>query len=616
MRKYVLMLAACLLLNQTQAQTQDSVSTTTLSEVVISGTRFEVPLEKSGKIIFKVSEKDLNRAAGRSLADILHQTPGVQMDGNYSSPGANISYYIRGGRNRHSLITLDGIPMIDPAGIEPNFDMRFLSTAQLESVEVLQGSLSTLYGSSAAGGIVNLYSKKSNSDGIHGSASTTAGSWNSFSQNVSLNGQSKKFSFTLSGNNFTSDGFSAAKDTDPLVRFDKDGFKRQNAMATVGYALSSKLSVKTFFAYDNFENDYDGGAFFDSNDSQHYSQNRFGVQGKYEYTKGTLSLVAQNSLIDRKEKGTYPTRYTGSNVFAEIVHKHELTNFATLLSGTSFQKLSYGETDVNEQDTTNFTIVDPYTSLLLELPRQINIHAGVRLNTHSTYGSRLIYNINPSWLIPISSNAKINVFASVATAYITPTLFQLNTMWGGNSNLKPEDNFTVEYGATLNVTDQFKFTAVNYYRTESNAIGYSPDFSYINVTGKRYVNGVTLSMNWKPVKNLMLETDYNYVTTNRPQTFYRIPEHKVGAAIQYESEAGTWVSLRYQHTGERKDTFYPNEVLLSSFNLFDLTAGHRFLKNKFQINGTIANLLDEDFVGVYGYTTRGRNFLVSLMYSF
>lgn len=614
MRKYLLMLAACLLLNQLQAQTQDSV--TTLSEVVISGTRFEVPPEKSGKIIFKLSEKDLNQQAGRSLADILHQTPGVQMDGNYSNPGANISYYIRGGRNRHSLITLDGIPMVDPSGIEPFFDLRFLSGAQLEGVEILQGSLSTLYGSSAAGGVINLYSKKNKSDGIHGSVSTTAGSWNSFSQNVSLNGQSKKFSFTLSGNNFTSDGFSAAKDNDPALRFDKDGFARQNVMTTIGYAITPKFSVKTFFSYDNFENDYDGGAFFDSNDSQVYSQNRFGVQGQYEYAEGTLSLVAQNSLIDRKEKGTYPTHYAGSNIFAELVHKHDLTNFATLLSGTSFQKLSYGETDVNEQDTTNFTIIDPYTSLLLELPYRISIHTGVRLNTHSTYGSRLIYNINPSVVIPISALTKLKVFASTATAYITPTLFQLNTTWGGNPNLKPEDNFTVEYGASLTIDDKLKLTAVNYYRTESNAIGYSPDFSYINVTGKRYVNGVTFNANWKPAKGLTIETDYNYITTNRKQTFYRIPEHKVGAAIHYEAKIGTWVSMRYQHTGRRADIFFPDEVMLDSFYILDLTIGQRLLKDKLQVNGTIANLLDEDFIGVYGYTTRGRNFLLSLMYSF
>lgn len=614
MRKYVLMLAVCLLLKQTQAQ--DSLSTTTLSEVVVSGTRFEVPVEKSGKIIFKVSEKDLNQNAGRSLADILHQTPGVQMDGNYSSPGANISYYIRGGRNRHSLITLDGIPMVDPSGIEPFFDLRFISSAQLERVEILQGSLSTLYGSGAAGGVINLQTKQSKNDGVHGSISTSAGSWNSLGQNISLNGKHKKISFTLSGNNFTSDGFSAAEDNDPLTKFDKDGFKRQNAMATLGYALSPKISIKTFFAHDNFNNQYDGGAFFDSNDSQEYSQNRLGVQSEYVYNKGTINLVAQHARINREEKGSYPTQYIGSNLFAEIINKHELTNFATLLSGTSMQQLAYGETGVNEQDTTNFTIIDPYTSLLLELPNQINIHAGIRLNTHSTYGSRLIYNINPAWLIPVSDNIKINVFASVATAYITPTLFQLNTIWGGNPNLKPEENFTAEYGASLNVGDQFKLTAVNYYRTENNAIGYSPDFSYINVMGNRYVNGVTLNTTWKPIKGLFIETDYNYITTNRKNTFYRVPEHKAGATIQYEIKNESWLCLRYQYTGARTDIFYPNEVMLSSFNIFDLTVGHRFLNDKLQVNGTIANLLDKDFVGVYGYTTRGRNFLINLMYSF
>ena len=616
MRKYVLMLAVCLLLNYTQAQKTDSLSITTLSEVVISGTRFELPPEKSGKIIFKVSERELIQNASRSLADVLHQIPGIQMDGNYSNPGANISYYIRGGRNRHSLITLDGIPMADPSGIEPFFDLRFINVAQLQNIEILQGSLSSLYGSSAAGGVINLESKKIKSNGVHGSIGTTAGSWNTFGQNIWIGGQSKKISFTLAGNNYSSDGFSAAKDNDPNTTFDKDGFARQNVMTSIGYAITPKLSLKTFFSYDNFKNDYDGGAFVDSKDSQHYAQKRIGILGEYEYSKGTLRVIAQASDIDREEKGTYPTTYSGSTFFTEVISKHNITNNITLLSGTSLQKLSYGETDVNKKDTTNFSIVDPYASLLIELPNLITIHAGIRLNLHSVYGSRLIYNLNPSILIPLSSTTTIKLFTSAATAYITPTLFQLNTVWGGNANLKPEDNFTVEYGSTLNVKNKFKLTAVNYYRTEKNAIGYSPDFNYINIAGNRYVNGITLSSIYAPIKGLLLEADYNYISTNRLKTFYRIPEHKVGASIQYETSFRTWTSLRYQYTGKRTDVFFPDEINLDPFTLFDFSVGQWLLNDKLQISGTVANLFDENFIGVYGYTTRGRNYSLSLTYSF
>jgi vitamin B12 transporter len=326
--------------------------------------------------------------------------------------------------------------------------------------------------------------------------------------------------------------------------------------------------------------------------------------------------MAQRSVIDRNEKDLFATQYKGSNWFADSIHKHQVSQVITLLSGINAQRLAYGQEEVNDKDTTSFILVDPYTSLFVEVTNGFNLHAGVRLNTHSEYGNAFLYNINPSWQFKINSSLTIKILASLATAYITPTLFQLHTTWGGNRNLKPEEDMTAEYGATFSIRKNLQLTIVNFYREEKNSIGYSTDFQYVNTTGKRYVNGVTMDARWIVFDELTFRADYAFVTTNLETTFYRIPNHKAGISSNYQAPFGTNLSVRYQFTGTRTDIDYPNEVQLDSFSLVDISVSHKFLSQKLLAYASVSNLFDKDFIGVYGYTTRGRNFTLGLTYNF
>jgi len=122
---------------------QDSLKTTILQEVVTTGTKFEVPVEKSGKSIYKLTTEQLNQNAGKTIADLLNEVPGVQIDGNFGTPGTNTSYYVRGGRNKNTLILIDGVPLNDPSAINAEYDLRYITVSQVESIEVLKGGLST-----------------------------------------------------------------------------------------------------------------------------------------------------------------------------------------------------------------------------------------------------------------------------------------------------------------------------------------------------------------------------------------------------------------------------------------------------------------------------------------
>ena len=160
------------------AQVQDSTNVNQLKEVVLSDTKFAQSKEKSGKVIELITVEDLNKKSGQSLATVLSQVAGVEINGNQSANGKNLGYYIRGGRNRQVLIVIDGVPVTDASGISMEYDLRLLPIDQVERIEIMKGAGSTLYGTGAATGVINITLKKATKKEIQGNAYVNIGSNN------------------------------------------------------------------------------------------------------------------------------------------------------------------------------------------------------------------------------------------------------------------------------------------------------------------------------------------------------------------------------------------------------------------------------------------------------
>ncbi len=602
--------------NKTSAQqVEDSVRT--LKEVVVTGTKFELPIEKSGKFILRLSEQQLRDQPGINFSDLLNNLAGTQVDGNFGTPGSNLNYYVRGARNRQTLILVDGIPMNDPSGIDAFYDLRYIATDQLKNVEVLQGGLSTLYGSGAAASVINIQTKNADQAGLHGSIDLNTGSWNSSGQNLNLNGKADKLTFQVLANNFSSEGFSAATEKNGAGNFDKDGITRRNGFLKVGYQFSPKFKLDIFGGTDWLDAKYDDGAFQDASNSLVQSQIRVGFKGYYTYTNGSVQLTAQQLSNNREFTSLYPTAYDGRNFFTEVIHTHQLSGYAKLLSGVSFQQLKFGEKNVSTIDTTRFIIVDPYTSLFLDFENGMQLHIGTRLNTHSEYGSKLLYNLNPSWTVNIAADSKLKFFGSVSSSFVTPSLYQLYSPFG-NRNLKPEENVNYEYGVSL-AHNQFSISAVNFFRNEQNTIGFIT--RYENLAATRKVIGVTLDGVYHFNKVLSFRADYTSQSSDNEKSFYRIPKEKWGAGATYRVGKGTLLTATYLHTSARTDLYYDenfmaSEVELNAYDLISLSASQELFDRKLSIYGLINNLLNEKFIGVYGFTTQERNYVVGVRYNF
>ena len=143
-------------------ENSDTVTATNVSleEVVVSDSRFALKRSQSGKTVVKISSKEIEKFSGLGLGALLSSHLGIDVLGRNLHSGQNPTLSIRGGRNRQVLILIDGVRVSDPSRIDNDFDINSLNLEMMESIEVVKGAASALYGSSAAAGVVNITTKK------------------------------------------------------------------------------------------------------------------------------------------------------------------------------------------------------------------------------------------------------------------------------------------------------------------------------------------------------------------------------------------------------------------------------------------------------------------------
>jgi vitamin B12 transporter len=620
------------------AQEKDSTTVNHLQEVVISDTKFAQNKEKSGKVITKISADELQKKSGQSLASILSSVPGVEINGNQSANGKNLGYYIRGGKNQQVLILIDGNPVTDASGISFEYDLRLLPVDQVESIEIMKGAASSLYGSGAATAVINITLKKSSYKPLQAIAYSNIGSNNTannhkyngqdFNQGISLNGTIKKVSYLASLNSTETNGMSQIAEPDANSNYDKDRFSRINYMTKIGIKATQKLAMDFFGNYDKMNTDYDfqydNTGLNDTNlNHSKTEQFRFGFSPKYVYKKGEFRLNSSLSKIQRLyqeynsisiDHSMYEARsmnvdafnkYTFSRQFYLIIGANY--QFHDMRSNTPYSKIA--------KDSTKLNMIDPYITGVFISNFGLNINAGARLNIHSQYGNQLVYNVNPSF--NFGKEIPLKVLGSISTAFITPSLYQLYSEYG-MASLTPEKNTTIETGfeATL-LNKKLTFNVVGFYREQNNYIGFDATYHYANIEGLNKAKGMETSFNYSI--NNSINFNANYTFTQVDEALNRlIPKHKVNASIDFSASKRLFLNAAYQYVDTRQESFFDGNtyaidtVKLSSYQLLNTMIKYELVKNRLSIFGTVTNILNEDFIENIGYSTRGRNFKLGI----
>ncbi|MCH5683238.1 TonB-dependent receptor plug domain-containing protein [Niabella sp. W65] len=131
-----------------------------LDEVIITASKKSQKQSQTGKVVTVIDQATLINNRGKSLTEILNQFSGIFTVGANNAPGSNQELYLRGAATGNTLFLMDGVPLQDPNMITNTYDLNNINPEQIERIEILKGAQSTLWGSAAVAGVINIITKK------------------------------------------------------------------------------------------------------------------------------------------------------------------------------------------------------------------------------------------------------------------------------------------------------------------------------------------------------------------------------------------------------------------------------------------------------------------------
>ncbi|MCQ4036287.1 TonB-dependent receptor [Kaistella montana] len=637
MKKRLIFVGAMLVVSSNIFAQQENE--TQIEEITIAS-KTKQQLYKTGKNVQLITGKDLEKYKGQDLPNVLNQLAGFQISGNQNNNQEPKSLKIRGGKSANVLILIDGIPLKDVTGNDYVVsDLRLIALENIESLEILNGASSVLYGSNATVSVINITTKKSSTKKIEGVLGARAGSFSTFAQNALVKGKINQFNYQVSGFNEKSQGLSSAEGEN----FEKDGFEKQNINANFGYTTEN-FNININGGWNHHLFSYDEGAFTDGKYRSDDQQSYIGGNANYKYKNGEITLNTRFSGNERLGQNFVGNEYqdqfsyTGRNFFTELFNHYKISENVSFTAGIQYEdqkmgakSLPWGGTSLVEdlkRDDTKINTFDAFANVNLKY-QFLNLDAGARMTDHSKFGNHWVYSINP-YVLKELETLYFKVGYSYSTAFIAPTLYQ---NYGSlpyvlaNFDLKPETNSSHEIDLSLGKKDQsIVFNASLFQRSEEDAFAYETvDFTtfagqFKNV-GDNKVKGFELALKYKLNEMINFGGNFSFVEKDKEETMLRQPKQRVNSYLEILPFTSTRINLSHQFVSKRTDSYYNSatfsvdKVDLESYNLFNLNINQK-INSKIESYLNIGNLFNTSYVDVVGFTTKPRNYTFGVNYKF
>lgn len=510
----------------TAEQPTDSIQKD-LKEVTVVATRFERNILSTGRSVTILTAADLDKSVYSTVAELLSNQEGIYITGNYQSPGANESIFMRGSNSNQTSIFVDGIRINDGSTVNNTIDLSELPLSEIERIEILRGSNSILYGSSAVGGVIQITTFKPHKPGINGRISMSTGL---FQKNGTLvvpsasigylfnNGLSVFGSASLQKVN----GLDATIDTvtDPLAfkHRDKDDWDKRTSRGGINYQwktgeatlagqflkMKTDIDKSAFIDDDNYTLDYErktisGNLRFQPMQKLEILVNT-GMTTNTRNAQNDSSVVNDLGITDHSfAKDHYKSENLSVDAYLSWKEKFFRSSIGFTLQEEKMQQSNYYYSALFSpfiiELNTNLDNVNPEIqtsnlyaqfelngSLLNEKLNSLNLIIGARSLHHSKFGNEFIWEVNPSF--QLSSTALI--YFSFSKGLNAPSLYQLyapdlyytydnNTSTGisrGNSRLEPEISDSYEFGLKQNINQNGFFGISIFKSITQNQIDY------------------------------------------------------------------------------------------------------------------------------------------------
>ncbi len=611
---------AKMLLGSTSLLAQDS--TRILKDVIVSATKTDQKQLQTGKVITVITADQLSRSGGKSVAQLLNEQAGIIVAGANSNPGLNKSIFVRGAASGFVVTLIDGVLVGDPSTTGGTFDIRLFPVDQIERIEIIKGGQSTLYGSDAVAGVINIITKKGGPEGIGVYGTLTGGSYGSQKQNVGFNGSEGKFSYNVSYTHDQTDGISEAADQNHTGTFDKDGYNRSALNANISIEAARGLRVSPFFRFSSGSYKYDNGAFADA---ANQSLNRFyntGLTSQYQLdNKSRFNLNYGYTGSSAYYESSYPSSNIGRLHLVDLYFNHDFGENIKLLLGFDNRY-----TQIRQIGAANVTpsanLLSGYGSLTFnKIAGFLNLEGGGRFNDHNKYGHNFTYDFTPSVNL---LDDKLIFFGTVSSAFKAPLLTELFGPYGANPDLKPQKSVNYEAGfSTALLDNSFNLRVALFRRKLRDAIVYLTN-GYTNFD-RQNDHGLEIEPSYK-YKILTLTGFYSFVDgtaiRNNINTYglLRRPKQSFGLTAAVQATSKLYVSANFRSYGQRKDitndanfnTIYP---YLPAYQLLDAYAQYG-INGRVKVFADVKNILDKRYQEVYGYNTMGTNFNAGVSFNF
>jgi len=606
-----------------------------LNEVVVTASRTPEKKIDTNADVTVVSAKEIEQKHFDDVAQAVKNVPGVFISSHGASGQSYNSdqIYINGSSN--VVVLVDGIRRNTNGNSLMNASIaELVAMDSVDHIEVLKGSSSTLYGSDAQGGVINIITKKAKEDGVKTTLRTSFGN-------------NSKEKYTLYNAGKEGNVFWSIEGGKELGGTFKDGWGRkiinhlnaEHYNAKLGYDLGNDSNIVV--NYEKYKTDYTKPS-YGSNDRRAVAGKKNNDALNLQYTaKIRDNLTNLFSVYRNRTTFDIPSQPWGMDMKTTGV-SDQLTytiNKQTLTGGFDWYKdevpFDYDNTGISEVQGTSIHNIAFYLQDKIALTNQWNITPGVRMDHHSTFGTHT----SPSLSVGFKQSENTNYYVNYKTFFVAPNLYQLfgsDAYFGhvGNKNLKPQEGNTIEFGINHNFGDNLTGT-FNVYHTHAKNILYadpSDNYHYAN-GGKSSLNGFTINLDKKFSSHWAAGIGYSYlhIPAKEGQNINfngSLPESTLNINVDYNtpkfnvSLSGRGIMNRY---GTKAD-WRGNPTKMSNYAnywVWDLAANYQFTKEA-TLFARVNNIFDQFYTDIgssqdpYGtwYSAPGRNFEIGLQFQF
>ena len=578
-----------------------------VKEIIVKGARIDISEDNFGSSIFILDSEEIRLRGLRSAIDVISSSPGVTAKKNGSFGGVG-SVRIRGASSSQTLVLIDGIPVNDASSPGGGYNFEYLDTSNIDRIEVLRGSQSTLWGSDAIGGVVNIYTKSADKNSINLLSEFGSFGLRKINSELGIASNSSKFLFLVDDTSL--DGISKADKNDGNV--EKDGFET-NSYSFKGDIDLNNIQIKGLLSYIKSDVEYDSFGFVtgvQDGDERSITEEFIG------------NLTIKFNLFDDKLVNTFSINqsdisrdyFTNDNLTFGADGERKLYRYQGNTGFGEFNKIAFGLEKEESSVNADKLSINSYFFLYQFQPiKDLVISAGIRNDDNKGFNSKTTRKISAAYRV----FDNLSIKTSWGEGFKVPTIFQTTFFCCGaesaNTNIRPEESTSYDLGFDFSLKDKFSFSLVYFKKDINDQINFSFGLGgYENIDFVES-DGFEISVNSQISEEINLYLNYSYIDSidGRGQRLINIPKDSGELALTYNSSFNLSGSLTIKYNGSEIST-YGN---LDSWSRADINLFYK-LNNFSEVYFRVENLLDKNYQQVFGYGTPDRSGLVGVKVNF